>query len=307
VSSKSPQALSLTVIDTAGFERLLKKLARTFALSLRILPTTLRPTLSLAYMLARASDSIADAATAPTFQRLALLRALPDSFPEKTPELGLSGDERTLVSRLPELLKALELLPDATDIREVWRFILRGQIFDLERFETPTGGGPAKPLETAELEEYTQLVAGSAGEFWTRMCYRHIPDYSALPLEEILPLAGRFGQALQYVNILRDRRCDAESGRIYIPDERFYPGMERAAELLDSGDAYCRGVNPRIPRAACKLPLDLARQTLALIAEHPLGLRVKVPRHKVWIAFVKAFRNYSGYQKSTAQTIKAMP
>jgi phytoene/squalene synthetase len=74
VSSKSPQALSLTVIDTAGFERLLKKLARTFALSLRILPATLRPTLSLAYMLARASDSIADAATAPTFQRLALLR-----------------------------------------------------------------------------------------------------------------------------------------------------------------------------------------------------------------------------------------
>ena len=289
MSSQTPATLSLTVLDTAGFERLLKKLARTFALSLRILPATIRPTLSLAYMLARASDSIADAATAPTFQRLALLRALPDSYPEKSPDLGLGGDERELVARLPELLKALQMIPDATDIREVWRIILRGQIFDLERFEPSPSGEPAKPLESAELEEYTLLVAGSVGEFWTRMGYRHIPDYTALPLEEMLPLARRFGQALQFVNILRDRRADAEAGRVYIPDDRFYPEMERAAELLKSGEAYCRAVNPRTLRVACKLPLDLAQQTLALVAEHPLGLRVKVPRHKVWISFVKAF------------------
>jgi hypothetical protein len=65
--------------------------------------------------------------------------------------------------------------------------------------------------------------------------------------------------------------------------------MQRAGVLLESGEAYCRAVLPRRLRAACKLPLDLARQTLALVAEHPLGLRVKVPRHKVWISFAKAF------------------
>jgi farnesyl-diphosphate farnesyltransferase len=289
VSASAPSTLSLTVLDTAGFERLLKKLARTFALSLRILPAPLRPAISLAYMLARASDSIADAATAPSFQRLALLRALPDSYPEKSPDLGLGGDERDLVARLPELLKALDLLPDADEIRTVWREILKGQVFDLERFEPAAEGGAGQPLDPEEFERYAQLVAGSAGEFWTRMCYRHIPDYSALPLEEMLPLARSFGQALQYVNALRDRRADADAGRIYIPDERFYPSMERAAELLQAGDEYCRAVNPRVPRAACRLPLDLARQTLARVAEHPLGLRVKVPKHKVWIAFAKAF------------------
>lgn len=240
-------------------------------------------------MLARASDSIADAATAPSFQRLALLRALPNFYPEKSPDLGLSGDERELVARMPELLKALDLMPDAEDIRAVWREILRGQIFDLERFEPSAEGEPAKPLESSEFEEYTQLVAASAGEFWTRMAYRHIPDYSARPLEEMLPLARSFGQALQFVNALRDRRADADAGRIYIPDDRFYPSMERAAELLNAGDEYCRSVNPRVARAACKLPLDLARQTLARVAEHPLGLRVKVPKHKVWLAFAKAF------------------
>ncbi len=286
---KASSTLSLTILDTAGFERLLKKLARTFALSLRILPASVRPALSLAYMLARASDSIADASTAPAFQRLALLRALPDSYPEKSPDLGLAGDERDLVARLPDLLVALEALPDASEIKEAWRVILRGQIFDLQRFEPSADREPPKPLSPDELLEYTQFVAGSVGEFWTRMCFRHIPNYATKPLDELLPLARTFGQGLQMVNILRDRRLDANAGRIYIPDERFYPEMRRASELLQAGESYSSSVVPRALRAACKLPLDLARQTLSLVAEHPLGLRVKVPRHKVWIAFAKSF------------------
>ena len=289
MTSQTPPALALTVLDTAGYERLLKKLARTFALSLRILPTSIRPALSLAYMLARASDSIADAATAPTFQRLALLRALPDSFPEKSPDLGLTGDERGLVARLPDLLKALEAMTDAAEIKSAWQVILRGQIFDLERFEPSSKGEPPKPLAPEELVEYSQLVAGSVGEFWTRLSFRHIPDYATKPLDEMLALAKTFGQGLQMVNILRDRRRDAEVGRIYIPDERFYPEMQHASELLEAGQEYASAVKSRALRAACKLPLDLARQTLALVAEHPLGLRVKVPRHKVWIAFAKSF------------------
>ena len=289
MSSIPPSTLSLTILDTAGFERLLKKLARTFALSLRILPASVRPALSLAYMLARASDSIADASTAPAFQRLALLRALPDSYPEKSPDLGLAGDERDLVARLPDLLTALEALPDAAEIKEAWRVILRGQIFDLERFEPSAAGEPAKPLSPEELIEYTQLVAGSVGEFWTKMCFRHIPNYATKPLDELLPLARTFGQGLQMVNILRDRRQDSNAGRVYIPDERFYPEMQRASGLLQAGESYSSAVVPRALRAACKLPLDLAFQTLALVAEHPLGLRVKVPRHKVWIALAKSF------------------
>lgn len=240
-------------------------------------------------MLARASDSIADASTAPAFQRLALLRALPDFFPEKSPDLGLTGNERDLVARLPDLLKALDALPDAAEIKDAWRVILRGQIFDLERFEPSADGEPPKPLSPEELVEYTQHVAGSVGEFWTRLSFRHIPDYAAKPLDEMLALARTFGQGLQMVNILRDRRRDADSGRVYIPDERFYPEMQRAAELLEAGAQYSSAVKPRALRAACKLPFDLARQTLALVAEHPLGLRVKVPRHKVWIAFAKSF------------------
>jgi phytoene/squalene synthetase len=104
----------------------------------------------------------------------------------------------------------------------------------------------------------------------------------------MLPLARRFGQALQFINILRDRRSDADAGRIYIPDERFYVEMQHVTELLESAAEYTSAIQPRALRAACALPLDLANQTLALIAQHPLGVGVKVPRYKVWLAFVKA-------------------
>ncbi len=281
----SPRPLTLTVLDTYGFETLLKKVARSFQLSLRILPASLRPPLSLAYMLARASDTIADASSAPDFQRLALLRGLPDLFPEKSPDLGLKDAESDLLQMLPRLLEALKTLPDQSEIIAQWRIILRGQIFDVERFAAPD----AAPLTPGELEEYTYLVAGSVGEFWTRLCFKHVPNYSARPLEEMLPLARRFGQALQFINILRDRRSDADAGRIYIPDERFYVGMQHVSELLQSAAEYTAAIQPRALRAACALPLDLANQTLALIAQHPLGVGVKVPRYKVWLALAKAF------------------
>ncbi len=285
----SPRPLTLTVLDTYAFEALLKRVARSFQLSLRILPARLRPTLSLAYMLARASDTIADASSAPDFQRLALLRGLPDLFPEKSPDLGLGGSERELLNLMPRLLEALKTLPDREEIISQWRIILEGQIFDVERFAEPSPGTPAAPLTPEELERYTQLVAGSVGEFWTRLCFKHVPDYSSRPLDEMLPLARSFGQALQLINILRDRRSDADAGRIYIPDERFYVEMQHVAELLKSAAEYTDAIQPRALRAASALPLDLANQTLALIAQHPLGVGVKVPRYKVWIAFAKAF------------------
>ena len=281
----SPRPLTLTVLDTYAFEALLKKVARSFQLSLRILPASLRPSLSLAYMLARASDTIADASSSPDFQRLALLRGLPDLFPEKSPDLGLKDSERELLRILPRLLEALKTLPDRNEIIAQWRIILRGQIFDVERFAQPDSA----PLTPEELEEYTYLVAGSVGEFWTRLCFKHVPGYSTKPLEEMLPLARCFGQALQLINILRDRRSDADAGRVYIPDERFYVEMQHVAGLLQSAAEYTAAIQPRALRAACALPLDLANQTLSLVAQHPLGVGVKVPRHKVWLAFVKAF------------------
>ncbi len=288
MSAPTVKPLSLAALDTYAFERLLKQTARSFQLSLRILPSAVRTPLTIAYMLARASDTIADASRAPAFQRLALLRGLPGSFPESSPDLGLTGENLELVRWLPKLLTALKDLPDRSAIEAVWKNILEGQIFDVERFE-PHDGKPASPLDQNELERYTWLVAGSVGEFWTDLCHRRIPEFSKAALTDLVPLAGSFGAGLQMVNILRDRRADAELGRIYVPDERFYLAMQQTHELLNTAESYVRLVGHRVLRASCALPLDLARQTLALVSTHPLGQNIKVSRWRVYLALGRAF------------------
>src|SRR5690606_10291718 len=100
-----------------------------------------------------------------------------------------SGEQR-LITRLPGCLDWLEQVTeeDRAEIRRVLREIVRGQTLDLERF-------PAAPQDlatetvalatAAELEEYTYLVAGCVGDFWTRICAAHLPRYSRVPLEEL--------------------------------------------------------------------------------------------------------------------------
>lgn len=278
----------LHLLDTVAYETLLKRLARSFQISLRILPPPLRQPLSLAYMLARASDSIADASAAPAFQRLALLRALPGDFPESAPDLGLPPDERDLVDRLPALLRALEALPDAPIIKEVWSTILEGQAFDVERFAPAENGTPAAPLEPAELDRSIDLVAGSVGEFWTRLCHAKVPGFSDRNVEELAARARRFGHGLQLVNILRDRRADAEIGRIYVPDHRFYEVLNTIPPLLDEGRAYAAAIKPRLLRASAALPEMLARRTLDLVVQHPLGENLRVPRHAVYACLLRS-------------------
>jgi len=266
---------------------LLKRVSRSFYLSLRLLDPAVRPAISLAYLLARASDSIADASHAPIAARADLLRGLPDAFPVRSPlpADGLAPGEAELLDVLPSLLNELADAPDRDEILGLWRTILEGQLFDLERFISNPAKAP--PLTPEELERYTYLVAGCVGEFWTRICLKHIADYSLLSCEEMLPLARRFGCGLQLVNILRDRKADQALGRVYVVDSDVAAQTTRAEEFLSDGFAYAQAVRPRLMRAACLLPADLGLRTLALLRTQPEGHR-KVSRFTVWFCLAKA-------------------
>src|SRR5207249_8227176 len=69
----------------------------------------------------------------------------------------------------------------------------------------------------AELDEYTYLVAGCVGEFWTRICFRRVPRFARLEFDTMKSLGRSFGQGLQLVNILRDLPADLRAGRCYLP------------------------------------------------------------------------------------------
>lgn len=207
---------------------LLRDVSRSFYLTMRILPGAVRPQISLAYLLARATDTIADTEVVPTDKRLGALAELRDrilgkrSAPINFGELARnqsSPAERILLERCEEAVRVLESFPaaDQARIREVVSVITSGQELDLIRF----GAADSKrliALETdAELDDYTYRVAGCVGEFWTKVCRAGLIPNAAVNDVALLRDGVRFGKGLQMVNILRDLPADLHKGRCYIP------------------------------------------------------------------------------------------
>jgi farnesyl-diphosphate farnesyltransferase len=213
--------------------------------------------------------------------------------------------ERQLLEALPDCLFWLNQMEHANrnDIRIVLEQITRGQMLDLERFGNPK---EVRALgTTADLDEYTYLVAGCVGEFWTRLCFRHVRNFVSRTEDEMLALGRRYGMALQLINVLRDAGSDLRAGRCYFPEhelnaahltpsqilcepERFQPiyrtWLEKAKAGLESGMEYSRAIENRRMRAATVLPALIGARTLALLdAAGPMALHrtVKVPRREV--------------------------
>ncbi len=273
---------------------LLREVSRSFYLTLRVLPAEIRPQISLAYLLARASDTIADTESASVPERVALLSEMRDGNVGATflsrlwnaagsRPAGRSHGETMLLRRLGECYAVLDTLEegDRQRIRQLLHTIISGQIFDLERF-------PGPPLSPEELDRYTYMVAGCVGEFWTKMCQAHLPGMERLSVED----GVRFGKGLQLVNILRDVGEDQKRGRQYVPSlDEFPVWLDRAAEHLDAGWRYTLAIpaDQRRLRLACVWPIWIGLKTLARLRASGPGPRVKVSRAEVyWIMLESA-------------------
>ena len=282
---------------------LLRSVSRSFYLTIRLLPGQLRDSIGLAYLLARASDTIADSAHAPAAIRRTHLADFRQMLRRGNTE-GLPGlqsaissehpGERELIARLDGCIAWLRALPefDRAAVVAVMEKIIHGQALDLERF--PGTGAVVSLPDAAALEEYTYLVAGSVGEFWTHLCAHHLPRYSAMPLDELSALGIDFGKGLQLVNVLRDLPADLRAGRCYLPGDprAVFPHWHaRATALLDAGRRYIAAIRPARVRAGCFLPWHLGVKTLDLLAaQSPLDTdtRLKVPRSAVRRALLLA-------------------
>jgi farnesyl-diphosphate farnesyltransferase len=296
---------------------ILASVSRSFYLSIRLLPKKLRDPVSLGYLLARASDTIADTTDVPIDLRTEKLKLLARGIQGEAlgdAIVGLSATlaplqknkaERALIESLQPCLDWLEQsdVLDREEVRAVLEQINRGQILDLERFRDPK---QIVALETsAELDEYTYLVAGSVGEFWTRLCFRHLPKFTVRSEDEMLGMAKRYGMGLQLINILRDAGADLRAGRCYFPNEdlavaamepsqilrepeRFQPiyrkWREKAERGIEAGLQYARAIRNRRVRTATVLPALIGTRTLALLRDAgatALRRHIKVPRRKV--------------------------
>jgi farnesyl-diphosphate farnesyltransferase len=223
---------------------LLKEVSRSFYLTLRALPGAIRPQISLAYLLARTTDTIADTGIVSLEQRLRSLADLrehilgrgraPLDFGELARHQGPPA-ERVLLERCDETVAILDQFSPADRelAREVLGTIISGQELDLRRFAGATEGHIISLTTQTELEDYTYRVAGCVGEFWTKMCQAHLFPRAALDERFLLENGTRFGKGLQLVNILRDLPVDLRQGRCYLPADALTGAGLAPAELLE--------------------------------------------------------------------------
>lgn len=300
--------------------RLLREVSRSFYLTLRLLPGAIRPQIGFAYLLARATDTIADTEAVPPENRLTALARLRDQILAPRPgqvDLGelsacqMSDGEKLLLTRIDEILALAFKFPEE-DLRRIQRVldvITQGQILDLERFGYANQSSPAALQTETELDDYTYRVAGCVGEFWTATCLAHLEPAPAVDLPGLVERGIRFGKGLQLVNILRDIPRDLRQGRCYFPisqlreaslnatdllnpasEERFRPiydhWLSLAREHLDAGWSYVLDLPwswARV-RLASSWPILIGRATLDKLAHGRVldpGARIKVSRGQI--------------------------
>ncbi|MGO4329977.1 phytoene/squalene synthase family protein [Cupriavidus sp. 2TAF22] len=288
---------------------LLKGVSRSFYLTLRILPAGMRDPIGLAYLLARAADTIADTSLIPPAQRLALLLSFRDQvngaagdpalmrrMTEEVAGQQQQSDEKLLLESLGPALAILPQLgeSDRQAVRGIVSTLTSGMEFDLRTFPDESSGRIVALREMEELDRYTYLVAGCVGEFWTTMTYAHMPGVLKGESGTMLERGVRFGKALQMTNVLRDCGKDLRIGRCYLPAVALERHGLSPQDLLQAGNSLrarpllfdllqltlqhyraALDYTLAIPgsavrlRLACIWPIVIGLETLLLLVDNP--------------------------------------
>ena len=301
-------------------DKLLEGTSRSFYLTLKRLPGTVKGQIGLLYLLARISDTIADSGEGNREVLLGLLEDYNSRAQGKSdslPDLTALSEVQSNPAEASLLLAAhgpLDLLDSSSEvdrglIRKCLDIIISGQRMDLERFSGGAEGSILALKRYEEMDDYAYRVAGSVGEFWTATCLEHAFEVDPETRDEMMEAGVRFGKALQLINILRDIPEDLGIGRCYIPSEDLMKSGLRPEDLLDPNkmdafrplfDTYLERAEEHLQeavryilmlphnqyrlRGACMIPVIIGQRTLRLLRTHNVlegENRVKVPRKEI--------------------------
>ena len=281
---------------------LLKRVSRSFYLTLTVLPRTIRTQIGLAYLFARAADTIADTHIIDMARRQRCLALFREQFQSSGSSHEALEDIRAafdidqpleadliLLTRLNDCFTLFHALTpsDQDRIRNLMLTLINGMDMDLTVFP-PSASSNIIALSTLhELDIYTYYVAGCVGEFWTHLSIAHVPSLAHWELSTMCERGIRFGKGLQMTNILKDLPKDLRKGRCYLPlsllqqykltpEDLLTPEGLRAArpiltqlidltiEHLDMGWQYTLSIPRRAIRLrlACLWPILFAVKTL---------------------------------------------
>jgi farnesyl-diphosphate farnesyltransferase len=302
-------ATSTPASKQALLRDLLKRVSRLFYTTLVVVPANVRDQVSLAYLFARAADTIADTELIDRPRRLDYLGQLKTQFvsdqvswpqireiQQAVATVQQDSAERQLLERLDECFHVLRTF-SADDRRRVQRLmttLIQGMEMDLTVFpgNNRTDVTALKTLD--DLDRYTYYVAGCVGEFWTDLMCAHRRALRSWNVRSMSEVGVRFGKGLQLTNVVKDVVHDLERGRCYVPETmlsdhgltakdlldprnlpRFRPVLNQLIRLtvdhLDQGWLYTMAI-PRYEtrlRLSCMWPILSAGESLRLVRTSP--------------------------------------
>ena len=283
--------------DTAEAVRLahhLKTSSRTFALTIPLLREPTRGEVTVAYLLFRIADSLEDSTRWPRRRKLADLERFARLLVDPT-EGGAAALARRwaadpplehagyvdLLADLPMVLRSARTLS-----RDAWSLIAMHTARTcraMASFVRREHLGVLRLRDLDDLRQYCYAVAGIVGEMLTELFLLGRGPWRRVA-PDIRRDATTFGEALQLVNIIKDRGRDATEGRHYLPEGiRSEAVFELARRDLRVAAGYCA----RLERAGADrglvafttLPVLLARATLERVES--LGAGAKLTRDEV--------------------------
>jgi farnesyl-diphosphate farnesyltransferase len=270
-----------------------------------VVPADVRNQVGLAYLFARAADTIADTELIDRSRRLDFLGQLKGQFitdqiawaqvqniQRAVGPLQQDSAERVLLERLDECFR-LFLHFSSDDRRRVQRLmttLTQGMEMDLSVFPGTSVADLVALKTLDDLDRYTYYVAGCVGEFWTDLMCAHRKALASWNVREMSEVGVRFGKGLQLTNIVKDIAQDLQKGRCYVPETmlaeaglkprdlsdqknlpRFRPVLNKlvrmATEHLDQGWLYTMSI-PRYEtrlRLSCMWPILSAGESLRLV------------------------------------------
>ena len=250
------------VAHMAGTNELLKATARSFYLTLRVLPARVRPQIGLAYLLARTTDTVADTEIVPLAHRLDALQnlrerilgqsAAPLKFGELARQQG-SPAEKLLLEKVEDSLAGLQLVSAADQnlIRDVLATITGGQELDLRRFAgsaaAPTARvnapltGTSRPNAEHEARS-TAPVAGTLSKIIALQSATELDDYTY----RVAGCVGEFWSKLCRAHLFPNAPLDEKQ---FLADGvRFGKGLQLVNILRD--------LPADLKNGRCYLPLE---------------------------------------------------
>ncbi|MBO4707901.1 MAG: squalene/phytoene synthase family protein [Elusimicrobiaceae bacterium] len=205
---------------------LLKENARTLYLSAKIMPRNQRQIFTVAYLLCRIADTIADIPLLPLKDRIYFVNNYPNLVKTQDKELlakylalNLQVDKKyekeiILLENLPLCLDSYKNLNERAreDTLEVVTAVSNAMEWDLNYFadEDLTYLLKAVPSDK-ETIDYCVAMGGAPGVFWAKLLLNGKEN------NKFTKEAEKIGMALQITNILKDVASDIKIGRIYLP------------------------------------------------------------------------------------------